>query len=202
MHDRYKQNRVNANTLKLIAVIAMVLDHAATVFLADTAPAALFFHAVGQIAAPIMCFFIAEGYAHTSNLKKYLLRLFIAAVISHVPYALCFKFTVWEFWYVTGVLWGLFLGLLAVTLWKKLRAPTLVRLLLLGLPARLPRKLELHRRAVDLRLCRFSGKPKKAVGVFRAHHAAVYRAVFRLRLHAARVAAAVRAAVRAAAVML
>ena len=78
-----------------------MLDHAATVFLADTAPAALFFHAVGQIAAPIMCFFIAEGYAYTSNLKKYLLRLFIAAVISHVPYALCFKFTVWEFWYVT-----------------------------------------------------------------------------------------------------
>lgn len=80
-----------------------------------------------------MCFFVAEGYAYTSNLKKYLLRLFIAAVISHVPYALCFKFTVWEFWYVTGVLWGLFLGLLAVTLWKRLRAPVWVRLLLLGL---------------------------------------------------------------------
>ena len=106
----FSRPALNANTLKLIAVLAMVLDHAATVFLADTAPAALFFHAVGQIAAPIMCFFIAEGYAYTSNLKKYLLRLFIAAVISHVPYALCFKFTVWEFWYVTGVLWGLFLG--------------------------------------------------------------------------------------------
>lgn len=112
----FSRPALNANTLKLIAVLAMVLDHAATVFLADAAPAALFFHAVGQIAAPIMCFFIAEGYTYTSNLKKYLLRLFIAAVISHVPYALCFKFTVWEFWYVTGVLWGLFLGLLAVTL--------------------------------------------------------------------------------------
>ena len=93
----FSRPALNANTLKLIAVLAMVLDHAATVFLADTAPAALFFHAVGQIAAPIMCFFIAEGYTYTSNLKKYLLRLFIAAVISHVPYALCFKFTVWDF---------------------------------------------------------------------------------------------------------
>ena len=129
----FSRPALNANTLKLIAVLAMVLDHAATVFLADTAPAALFFHAVGQIAAPIMCFFVAEGYTYTSNLKKYLLRLFLAAVISHVPYALCFKFTVWEFWYVTGVLWGLFLGLLAVTLWKRLRAPVWVRLLLLGL---------------------------------------------------------------------
>lgn len=70
----FSRPALNANTLKLIAVLAMVLDHAATVFLADTTPAALFFHAVGQIAAPIMCFFVAEGYAYTSNLKKYLLR--------------------------------------------------------------------------------------------------------------------------------
>ena len=66
----FSRPALNANTLKFIAVLAMVLDHAATVFLADTAPAALFFHAVGQIAAPIMCFFVAEGYAHTSNLKS------------------------------------------------------------------------------------------------------------------------------------
>ena len=199
----FSRPALNANTLKLIAVLAMVLDHAATVFLADTAPAALFFHAVGQIAAPIMCFFVAEGYAYTSNLKKYLLRLFIAAVISHVPYALCFKFTVWEFWYVTGVLWGLFLGLLSVTLWKRLRArlgaAAFARAVL---PARLPRKLELHRRAVDLRLCRLSGKPQKAMGVFRARHAVVCFAVFRLRLYAARVAEAVRTAVCTASFML
>ena len=49
----FSRPALNANTLKLIAVLAMVLDHAATVFLADTAPAALFFHAVGQIAAPV-----------------------------------------------------------------------------------------------------------------------------------------------------
>ena len=186
----------------------MVLDHAATVFLADTAPAALFFHAVGQIAAPIMCFFVAEGYAYTSNLKKYLLRLFIAAVISHVPYALCFKFTVWEFWYVTGVLWGLFVGALfgasrrhavETAARTRLGAAAFARTVL---PARLPRKLELHRRAVDLRLCRLSGKPQKAMDVFWACHAFVCFAVFCLRLYAARVAEAVRTAVCTASFML
>ena len=45
---------LNANTLKFIAVLVKVLDHAATVFLADTANAALYIHAVGQIAAHIM----------------------------------------------------------------------------------------------------------------------------------------------------
>lgn len=200
----FSRPALNANTLKLIAVLAMVLDHAATVFLADTAPAALFFHAVGQIAAPIMCFFIAEGYAYTSNLKKYLLRLFIAAVISHVPYALCFKFTVWEFWYVTGVLWGLFLGAsrrhaVETAARARLGAAVFARTVL---PARLPRKLELHRRAVDLRLCPLSGKPQKAMVVFRARHAFVCFAVFRLRLYAARVAEAVRTAVCTASFML
>lgn len=200
----FSRPALNANTLKLIAVLAMVLDHAATVFLADTAPAALFFHAVGQIAAPIMCFFVAEGYAYTSNLKKYLLRLFIAAVISHVPYALCFKFTVWEFWYVTGVLWGLFFGAsrrhaVETAARTRLGAAAFARAVL---PARLPRKLELHRRAVDLRLCRLSGKPQKAMGVFRARHAFVCFAVFRLRLYAARVAEAVRTAVCTASFML
>ena len=126
---------LNANTIKLIAILAMTIDHVAWLLFPgypkDALPVVM--HIVGRLTCPIMCFFIAEGYAYTSNLKKYLLRLFIAAVISHVPYALCFKFTVWEFWYVTGVLWGLFLGLLAVTLWKRLRAPVWVRLLLLGL---------------------------------------------------------------------
>lgn len=200
----FSRPALNANTLKLIAVLAMVLDHAATVFLADTAPAALFFHAVGQIAAPIMCFFIAEGYTYTSNLKKYLLRLFIAAVISHVPYALCFKFTVWEFWYVTGVLWGLFLGLLAVTLWKRLRAPVWVRLLLLGLCCLLAYPANWNYIAVlwIFGFAVFRENPKKAMVVFRARHAFVCFAVFRLRLYAARVAEAVRTAVCTASFML
>ena len=195
----FSRPALNANTLKLIAVFAMVLDHAATVFLEDTAPAALFFHAVGQIAAPIMCFFIAEGYAYTSNLKKYLLRLFIAAVISHVPYALCFKFTVWEFWYVTGVLWGLFLGLLAVTLWKQLRAPVWVRLFLLGLCCLLAYPANWNYIAVlwIFGFAVFRESPKKQWSFF-----GLVTRLYVLRLYAARVAEAVRTAMCTASFML
>ena len=35
---------------------------------------------VGRIAFPIFAFTLSEGYTHTRNLKKYLLRLFIFAV--------------------------------------------------------------------------------------------------------------------------
>jgi hypothetical protein len=47
-------------------------------------------HIVGRLTAPIMWFFIAEDYHYTHNIKKYLMRLGIFAVISHFAY--CFAF--------------------------------------------------------------------------------------------------------------
>lgn len=113
----HSRTSLNANCLKAIAVFAMVLDHCTTLFLPQNSPLSFAFHAVGQLAAPIMCFFIAEGYFYTSNLKKYMLRLLLMAVVSHVPYTVCFKFTPTHFWRATGVMWSLFLGLLAVAIW-------------------------------------------------------------------------------------
>lgn len=140
MHDRYKQNRVHI--FAPCAERKHLKAHCGPRHGAGPRRHRLFgryrarravFPRRGANCRAHHVLFRCGGLTYTSNLKKYLLRLFIAAVISHVPYALCFKFTVWEFWYVTGVLWGLFLGLLAVTLWKQLCAPVWVRLLLLGL---------------------------------------------------------------------
>ena len=43
----------------------------------------LILHTFGRIVAPIFCFFIAEGAYYMHNRKKYLLRLFVFAIISH-----------------------------------------------------------------------------------------------------------------------
>ena len=67
--------RFNANQLKLIAIIAMVVDHCAVVFVSDSSSVMWLLRMIGRMTAPIMCFFIAEGYFHTSNLKKYMGRL-------------------------------------------------------------------------------------------------------------------------------
>lgn len=118
MHDRYKQNRVHifaprAERKHLKAHCGP--RHGAgprrhRLFGRYRARRAVFPRRGADCRSPIMCFSSRWATRTRQNLKKYLLRLFIAAVISHVPYALCFKFTVWEFWYVTGVLWGLFWG--------------------------------------------------------------------------------------------
>ncbi len=108
---------MNANTLKWLANFAMLLDHMAYVFLPRESIFYFIFRCLGRIAAPVMCYFIAEGYAHTSNLKKYMGRLVLIAAISHVPYALCFGYSdIWQVWRVTSVIWSLFMGLVALTI--------------------------------------------------------------------------------------
>ncbi len=106
---------LSANTLKLIAIIAMAVDHIAVGFVAQTSVLYFIMRAIGKVTAPIMCYFIAEGYFHTHNLKKYMLRLLIFALISHFPYVLYFnptnKIT-------SSIILPLLLGLCALTLYK------------------------------------------------------------------------------------
>ena len=78
----------NSNQLKFIAIVAMTLDHISWLLFPgySTYPLAVIFHIIGRITAPIMWFFISEGYHHTRNVKKYLMRLFILAFVSHFSY--------------------------------------------------------------------------------------------------------------------
>ena len=83
---------LNSNHLKIIAIIAMTIDHIAWLLFPglQTTWYVMLLHIIGRLTAPIMWFFIVEGYNHTRNLKKYITRLFIFAFISHFAY--CFAF--------------------------------------------------------------------------------------------------------------
>lgn len=84
--------KLNSNHLKIIAIIAMTIDHIAdllypgmpNIFMSNI------MHIIGRLTAPIMFFFICEGYYYTKDVKKYISRLFIFALISHFAY--CFAF--------------------------------------------------------------------------------------------------------------
>lgn len=112
---------LNANQLKLIAIVAMTVDHLVwTLFPGySTEWYVLLAHIVGRLTAPIMWFFIAEGYYHTRNFKKYAIRLFLLAFVSHFAYNFCFGIPFLPFqtsvFNQTGVVWSLAWGL--VLLW-------------------------------------------------------------------------------------
>ena len=80
--------RLDSNAIKIIAILAMTVDHVAwAVFPGYPVEALpLLMHTVGRITCPIMCYFIAEGYYHTKNVNKYTKRLFLFAFISHFAY--------------------------------------------------------------------------------------------------------------------
>lgn len=119
--ERYK--KMDANTIKLIAVIAMTIDHVTWViypgYPKEFVPILL--HIIGRLTCPIMCYFIAEGYHYTKNLNKYTVRLFLFAFISHFAYVFAsMDFVNWKsfipFYYgsvlnQTSVMWSLAWGL-------------------------------------------------------------------------------------------
>ncbi len=114
---------LNANIVKLIAIIAMTVDHIAWMLYPGypTEIIPVLMHIIGRITCPIMCYFIAEGYHYTKNVRKYTARLFLFAIISHVPYVLTsINFVDWHsfipFYYgdvlnQTSVMWSLAWGL-------------------------------------------------------------------------------------------
>lgn len=130
---------LTANMLKAIAIIAMTIDHLAWLgydyYPQDLGHALL--HCIGRLTAPIMIYFVAEGYHYTHNFKRYATRMFILAVISHFAYCYFngsgfnpFHNLIFNW---TSVIWPLFCGLILLKVydlemdtWKKYLITVLV----------------------------------------------------------------------------
>ena len=96
----------SGSTLKIIAVICMVIDHIGQVVLKNgialnatystftdqqfsiILSSINYCHIIGRIAFPIFCFLLVEGFVHTHNLKRYCLNLGLFALISEPVYDL------------------------------------------------------------------------------------------------------------------
>lgn len=100
-----KYRILSGSTLKTIAIVSMFIDHAALVLLywgilyhnqpimegTELYNIYLkyeFMRKIGRIAFPIFCFLLIEGFLHTSDRKKYALRLLIFAILSEIPFDL------------------------------------------------------------------------------------------------------------------
>lgn len=73
-------------TLKIIAIITMFLDHYYRIIGGPE-----WLSMLGRLAFPIFAFSISEGYSHTKNVNKYLMRLLNFAIIIQLPNFLGFQ---------------------------------------------------------------------------------------------------------------
>lgn len=128
-----KRFSLNMNQLKTIAMVFMLIDHVAYVMIergvgfgGDWYMIDRVMRGMGRVAFPIFCFTIVEGFQRTSNAKKYLMRLFLFALISEIPFDLAFRGMIFDLSY-QNVFWTLAFGLaalmvyqdLSITGWKK-----------------------------------------------------------------------------------
>ncbi len=79
---RITRNYFDSFQLKLIAACAMLIDHTAHMFF----PTDIYLRCIGRLAFPIFAFMVAIGYSKTRNIKKYIIRMFIFALIAQIPY--------------------------------------------------------------------------------------------------------------------
>lgn len=101
---------MNSKQLKILALASMLFDHLIRIFPLWGAiiPVADWLSSIGQeqlsiwimswiphllsyfgrVAAPVFMFCIVEGFLHTHNIKKYILRIFTTAILTQFPYIL------------------------------------------------------------------------------------------------------------------
>lgn len=66
--------------IKMVAVVAMLLDHIAYFFPVETS-FTLIFHWIGRSSAPLFIFCLVNGIKRTHSKKLYITRLYLASVI-------------------------------------------------------------------------------------------------------------------------
>ncbi len=100
---------ISGSTIKMIAIIAMLIDHAAATILERMMiqsgidpfsangigePIAIIYlimRIIGRLGFPIFIFLLIEGLEHTRNRWKYLVRMAIFALVSEIPFDFAFN---------------------------------------------------------------------------------------------------------------
>lgn len=136
---------ISGSTIKIIAIVAMLIDHIGATIVERTligqglsslntsdinsmmqfisqnggllALDLIMRMVIGRIGFPIFCFLLVEGFIHTSNVKKYAIRLFAFAIISEVPFDLAFHGEPF-YWGYQNVFFTLFIGLMVMIAYR------------------------------------------------------------------------------------
>lgn len=97
--------------LKIIAMFTMLIDHIGAILF----PQYIILRIIGRMSFMIYCFLLVEGYFHTRNVKKYLLRILMFAFISEIPFDLAFQGQIFNIGY-QNIFFTLFIGLMCISI--------------------------------------------------------------------------------------
>lgn len=126
--------RLNANQIKLIAIVAMTIDHVTWLLFPGCQKIWWVYglHIIGRLTAPIMWFFIAEGFHYTRDVKKYIGRLFLFAVISHFAYNFAggIPFIPTGIFNQTSVMWSLAWAVVLMVIYTTEKVPQWAQIVL------------------------------------------------------------------------
>lgn len=115
MQNKFKLETTSFS-LHIMAMLFMLCDH----LWATVIPGNDWMNCIGRLAFPIFSFMIVEGYFLTRNLKKYVLRLLIFAIISEIPFNLMATGTVF-YPFHQNVLWSFLISIGLIHLNEKVK---------------------------------------------------------------------------------
>lgn len=98
--------------LKWLAIITMTIDHIGAVLY----PEMRVLRFVGRLAFPLFAYLLVLGMENTRNIRNYIIRLFVFAAISQVPFFLALDYAPFD---SLNIFFTLALGLMFVYFFKK-----------------------------------------------------------------------------------
>ena len=105
-------------TIKLIAVITMLLDH---IRYAIPETNCILFELLGRMSYPLFAFVLTEGYIHTSSKKEYAKRLIKYGLISQIPFMLFRSMLGKNEWKMLNIMFTLLLGFFGILSLDKIK---------------------------------------------------------------------------------
>ncbi len=125
--EKHFRLETTSMSLHVMAMCFMLCDH----LWGTLVPGNDWLTCIGRLTFPIYAFLLVEGYFHTKNLKKYLGRLFLCAVLSEIPFDLVMGGTI--FYPVhQNVLWTFLIAIVMIH-WNEKAKGKMWRQILVGI---------------------------------------------------------------------
>lgn len=128
-HHKTDTVSFSRNQLKALTAVTMTADHVGyMLFTPPSGPSGILpagtltvyevLRLAGRISFPLVCFFLVQGMHHTHDRRKYLLRLFLFALLSEIPFDLAIRGRLFD-WRSQNVLFTLVIGLCVLFLLER-----------------------------------------------------------------------------------